>query len=206
VTRDPLSVFINVPFDREYSPLLDCLIFCITAAGYRVRCALEVDDSGDIRLEKLLRLINESALSIHDLSRTELGAEDLPRFNMPFELGLAVAAKNFKPNHKSDRIKIMVAKPYKLPAYLSDLGGNDPSAHGLATKALITIVRNFLHETPQGAVLPGPSKLVSVFDRFQDSLPRIAEGIDFRPDEINALQSYRTYLWCVSEFLKSVRV
>lgn len=205
VARDPLNIFINVPFDADYVPLLDALIFCITAAGYRVRCALEEDDSGDIRLEKLVRLIKESALSIHDLSRTELNADELPRFNMPFELGLAVAAKKFASKHKSDKIKIMVSKPYKLPAYLSDLGGNDPSAHNADAQTVIRIVRDFLQHTPSGDVLPGPTKLIGVYQAFQASLPDIAAGIEFQADEVNGLKSYRTYLWCVSEFLRSVR-
>lgn len=118
MTRDPLSVFVNVPFDDHYAPLFEALVFAITACGYRVRCALEEDDSGDIRIEKLDRLIRQSARSIHDLSRTELGANELPRFNMPFELGLAIGAKRFGPRRNSDAIKIMVAEPYKLPAYL----------------------------------------------------------------------------------------
>jgi hypothetical protein len=57
VKRDPLSVFINVPFDDEFATLFEALVFTVTACGYRVRCALEENDSGDIRLDKLARLI-----------------------------------------------------------------------------------------------------------------------------------------------------
>lgn len=120
---DARNVFINVPFDDAYAPLFDALVFAVMACGYRVRCALEADDSGDIRLDKLVALIRKSACSIHDLSRINLGENDLPRFNMPFELGLAMGAKRFgAPGRRRDRIKIMVEQPYRLPAYLSDLG------------------------------------------------------------------------------------
>ena len=91
--RSP-NVFVNVPFDDKYEPLFEALVFTISACGYRVRCALEDDDSGDIRLDKLVELIRECPRSIHDLSRIEPGENDLPRFNMPFELGLALGAKN----------------------------------------------------------------------------------------------------------------
>jgi hypothetical protein len=84
-----LSVFLNCPFDEAYKPSFEALLFTIMASGYRARCALEDDDSGDIRFDKLCRFIEESDRSVHDLSRVELGANDLPRFNMPFELGLA---------------------------------------------------------------------------------------------------------------------
>jgi len=118
VPRDARNVFINVPFDDDYAPLFDALVFTTIACGYRVRCALEEDDSGNIRLDKLVRLIRECPRSIHDLSRIELGDNELPRFNMPFELGLALGAKRFGgPSHRNDRIKIMVAEPYRLPAY-----------------------------------------------------------------------------------------
>jgi len=41
---------------------------------------------------------------------------------------LGLGAKRFG-QRLGDRVKNMVAHPYRLPAYLSDLGGNDPSAH-----------------------------------------------------------------------------
>jgi hypothetical protein len=203
VSRHRLNVFVNVPFDDDYAPLFDALIFTITACGYRVRCALEENDSGDIRLDKLAELIQASPRSIHDLSRIELGDNELPRFNMPFELGLALGAKRFGgPSHRKDRIKIMVAEPYKLPAYLSDLGGNDPDAHDGKPDALMRIVRNFLDVSPAGRPLPGQAKLIETFDRFTAALPELAEEIDHRPDEVGGFKNYKTFRWCVAEFLK----
>jgi hypothetical protein len=118
VKRHRLNVFVNVPFDDDYAALFDALIFTLYACGYRARCALEESDSGDIRLDKLVQLMRVSPRSVHDLSRIELGKNELPRFNMPFELGMAIGAKRFGgPSHREDRIKIMVAQPYKLPAF-----------------------------------------------------------------------------------------
>lgn len=202
--RDARNIFVNVPFDDAYAPLFDALVFAVMACGYRVRCALEADDSGDIRLDKLVALIRESPSSIHDLSRIALGKNDLPRFNMPFELGLAMGAKRFgTPNRRRDRIKIMVEQPYRLPAYLSDLGGNDPTAHHGEAAAVIRIVRNHLHRAPRGGILAGPTKLTRDFARFRSELPAIAERIEFDPDEIGGLKDYPTYVWCVAEFLKA---
>lgn len=203
--RHRLNVFVNAPFDDDYAPLFDALIFAIYACGYRARCALEVNDSGDIRLDKLVQLIRASPRSIHDLSRVELGTNELPRFNMPFELGMALGAKRFgSASHRRDKIKIMVAEPYRLPTYLSDLGGNDPDAHHREPPRLIRIVRNFLDETPAGGPLPGPAKLIEAFSRFSAELPALAREIEHQPQEIGGFKSYRTYLWCVAEFLKRV--
>lgn len=92
-----------------------------------MRCALEEPDSGDVRLDKLVELIRENPRSIHDLSRTEIGENDLPRFNMPFELGLALGAKRFG-RRPRDRIKIMVNEPYRMPAFLSAAQGHSNSS------------------------------------------------------------------------------
>ena len=201
--RDPFDIFVNVPFDDTYAPLFEALVFAVTACGYRVRCALEEDDSGDIRIDKLDRLIRQSRRSIHDLSRIELGDNDLPRFNMPFELGLAIGAKRFGAGRKDDGIKIMVAERYKLPAYLSDLGGNDPSAHHRDPARVIKIVRDFLHKSPAGDILPGPAKLNAAFRDFQSKLSDIAMRIDHQPAEVGGFTSYRIFLVCVAEYLKA---
>src|SRR5437868_12883314 len=84
------SVFINCPFDPLYQPLFRALVFVIEDCGYVARCALEVEDSGEVRVNKIIKIIKGCALGIHDISRTESNEEGLPRFNMPFELGLFI--------------------------------------------------------------------------------------------------------------------
>jgi len=199
-SRRRLNVFVNVPFDADYEPLFEALVFTIFACGYRVRCALEESDSGDIRLDKLIELIRESPRSIHDLSRIEPGDNELPRFNMPFELGLALGAKRFG-RRPRDRIKIMVAERYRLPAYLSDLGGNDPEAHEQEPDKVIRIVRNYLRHSPRGGMLAGPAKLAADFTTFKTRLPAIAKGMDFQPEEVRGYSDYPTFAWCVTKFL-----
>ena len=83
------SVFINCPFDVEYAPIFEAIVFCILDCGFIPRCALEEADSGTFRLNKIQKIIRRSEYTIHDLSRVELSTDTrLPRFNMPFELGL----------------------------------------------------------------------------------------------------------------------
>ncbi len=90
-----LNVFLNCPFDDDYRELFEAIVFSVTACGFRLRCALEEDDASKIRFEKLCTIIEACSHSIHDLSRTELNENNLPRFNMPFELGLTIGAKVF---------------------------------------------------------------------------------------------------------------
>jgi len=89
-------VFVNCPFDAPYKPLLWALIFSILAYGYKPCSALQEQDAGAVRLDKIKRLIGNSRLGIHDISRIETDTVlGLPRFNMPFELGLDVGARAY---------------------------------------------------------------------------------------------------------------
>lgn len=45
------SVFINCPFDDQYRPMLFAAVFAILDCGYQPRCAQEVEDGGDVRIE-----------------------------------------------------------------------------------------------------------------------------------------------------------
>jgi hypothetical protein len=171
------QVFINCPFDDDYRPCFEAILFAVTISDYRARCALEENDSGDIRFDKLRRLIAECDHTIHDLSRTESGAEGLLRFNMPFELGLMMGAKHFGgPKQRAKRACIMVAKDYVLPKYLSDLAGNDPVAHANDPRVIVRIVRDHFHNDPDGRRLPGATQYCRPSRRFPRPAPRPGSG------------------------------
>jgi hypothetical protein len=54
-------MFSSMFLSMTHKPLFEALVFAISACGYRVRCALEDDASGDIRLDKLVQLIREKS-------------------------------------------------------------------------------------------------------------------------------------------------
>lgn len=78
-----LNVFINCPFDADYTPLLHAIVFAIHDCGFVARTALEEIDSGHTRLDKIVRIIEQCDHGIHDISRTTALPDDWPRFNMP---------------------------------------------------------------------------------------------------------------------------
>ena len=83
------DVFINCPFDDRYKPMFNALVFAIYELGFIARCAREADDSGEVRLAKIERIIRQCKYGIHDISEVTLDAVNhLPRFNMPLELGM----------------------------------------------------------------------------------------------------------------------
>jgi hypothetical protein len=195
------NVFVNCPFDDDYLPCFEALLFAITICGYRVRCALEESDSGDIRFDKLQRLIAESDHTFHDLSRTQLGAAGLPRFNMPFELGLMMGARSFgSGRQRMKRACIMVAHDHTLPRYLSDLAGNDPAAHRDDPHKVIRIVRDHLHTSPEGRRLPGAAHIVTLFEKFRTDLPFLADQTRLTPAEVHARLAHRNYMDLVAAF------
>ena len=82
------KVFINCPYDDQYIVNFRLLIYLCYYFGCEPIFASE-DHSAAPRGEKIVELIQKSDYAIHDLSRVELSKDkSLPRFNMPFELGM----------------------------------------------------------------------------------------------------------------------
>ena len=195
-------VFINCPFDDDYGDMLRAIAFAIASCGFEPACALDDDDSGKIRFDKLKALIEVSDLSVHDLSRIELDHDtQTPRFNMPFELGLYLGAKHFGGRRQRRKRSLVMAKSRREWApTMSDLAGVDPSFHGGKPDAAIRAVRDFLHASPQGRMLPGETALVADHRRFLRDLPGMAEAA--RLTEKEALR-YRNYITLLQAFLEA---
>ena len=60
------QVFLNCPFDDDYHPLLRAAVFTIHACGFTARIALENTGSESVRLDRLVQMIGECGLGIHD--------------------------------------------------------------------------------------------------------------------------------------------
>jgi hypothetical protein len=120
---DLKRVFINAPFDGAYEQLFVTLIGMVTFLEYKPHCVLEVRETGEGRLQRIYELMRSCRISLHDMSRIGTPA----RFNMPFELGLAVSLKLREP----DRYETLVldSKPYQLDRRLSDYKGRDLFFH-----------------------------------------------------------------------------
>jgi hypothetical protein len=144
---DDQYVFLNVPFDKEYNPLFLALIAGLTGLGLTPRCVLEVPSEGRSRLERIFVLISSCDASIHDLSRVSLSGDlEVPRFNMPFELGISYALSQVA----SHRFFVLEEKAFRLQASLSDLNGHDPHIHD-GTPAGVLCCALDCFGTPSGA-------------------------------------------------------
>jgi hypothetical protein len=85
-------------------------------------------------------LISACGYSFHDLSRIQL-TSGAPRFNMPFEVGLAVALARWRPAHQWF---LFEAKPFRVQQTLSDLSGTDPYIHGEGSRRLLIALTDAL--------------------------------------------------------------
>ena len=170
-------VFINCPFDDEYVPIFEAVVFAVHDAGFRPKCARERLDSSEIRLQKIVDLIRSSRYSIHDLSRTELDqATALPRFNMPLELGIDLGCKMFSPRHRRKSLLIFDSEQYRFQKYMSDIGGQDIHQHGNDPKVAVTRVRNWLR-TESDAPMPSGAVIYDRYERFRRELPALCDRL-----------------------------
>lgn len=172
------SVFINCPFTPDYAHLLRAYVFAVMFCGLRARCAREGDDGGEIRLDKIIRIIRGCRWSIHDLSFNGLdGDSGLARFNMPFELGLFLAAQRFGDRLQRDKQSVIfegVAHDTKI--CLSDISGQDCRIHGLLPETIVREVRDWLR-TARDEILPGPDAVSERFILFEQDFPGICRTL-----------------------------
>lgn len=177
------SIFVNCPFDDDYRPIFDAITFAIAVCNFRVGSALQVADSGDLRLEKLYRLIAAATHSVHDISRVEMdGASGLPRFNMPIELGIALGHRRYARRRPRPRLLILDSERYRYQVFASDLAGLDIAEHGNDPERAIGCVRHFLASEVAG--LPTADRITSQYRSFEALLPEAAADLLQSADQL----------------------
>lgn len=171
------GVFINCPFDEEYRPLREALVFCIFDCGFVPRCALEEENGGDIRIEKIYRIIQDCRFGVHDISRVEVSsATTLPRFNVPLELGIFLGARKFgNREQKKKNLLILERERFRYRKYISDISGQDIEDHGNDERIIIRKVRNWLASAKKPQRIPGAARISQRLEQFRVELPAICE-------------------------------
>ena len=179
-------VFINCPFDAAFKPILEAIVFAVYDLGFVPRCALELDDSGAVRLTKIERIIEQCALGIHDISNVTLDpGTGLPRFNMPFELGMFLGCRRFGGGtHSRKACLILEAEQYRYQKYISDIAGQDIHSHGGDPDKAIVEVRNWLSGTLKHKGLPGGALIVERYGRFRNDLRRLCAPLHREPEKL----------------------
>jgi len=180
------DIFINCPFSADYQEFLEAIVFAVARSGFTPRCARENDDGGEVRFEKLCRIIAESRYGIHDISKTEPDpVSGLPRFNMPLELGLFLGAHRFGgKKHSRKKSLILDQEEHRYQSFISDIAGQDIHSHGRSVGRLIEQISTWLRDQAQDYNIPGGRAIPAEFDRFQADLPAIAASKRLEPSEL----------------------
>lgn len=173
------SVFINCPFDSAYAPLFDALILATVSCGFTPRSALESGTTAEPRMDRIVRTLFESRYSIHDLSRSKgEGREGFARFNMPLELGIAMARRYMTRDSEQQHDWLLLVPPgHDHHRFISDLSGFDPAQYDGTVGTLVPRVIRWLFTRPDAVLSPNPSKVLRALPRFQ--LRRKGLGIDW---------------------------
>ena len=179
-------VFINCPFDPGYQPIFNAIVFAVYDLGFVARCALEEDDAADFRLSKIERMIEECRFGINDLSAVALNAAtNLPRFNMPLELGLFFGCKRYGPkNQDRKRTLVLDTDQHRYRQFISDISGQDIRAHGGDPERAIRALRDWLQASSRRTGLAGGGEIVERYRRFQIDLPAVCAEEGLEPDKL----------------------
>lgn len=179
------SVFVNCPFDDEYAPLLQAVLFCIVDLGFVPRIASERAGSAELRLQKIRMLIEACRYSIHDLSRAQANrAGEFYRLNMPFELGFDYACRCYcGGGRETNQILILEEQPHRYQAALSDLAGCDIKVHRSDHQTAIRQVRNWLVSEAKISA-DGAARIASRYEDFQGWHYDRQLGLGFSEEDI----------------------
>ncbi len=195
------NVFINCPFDDTYKPLFQAIIFTVQSCGFRPRCAQEEDNTADIRIQKIIRIIDACHYGIHDISKADLDSNtQLARFNMPLELGIFIGAHHFAPAKHHNRNKkfiVMDSEPFRYQKFISDINGQDIKAHSLQEDKIIQHVRDFL-ATSSRTHLSGSLYLMQQYLLFKSQLPAICQKLKWTIDQLTFID----FVDCISVWLE----
>jgi len=191
------SVFINCPFDDDYRQMMRAMVFTIMYLGFNQRIATEDQDTGHERISKIKRLIRSTCYSIHDLSRMEpLRKKDLPRFNMPFELGLDLGCREYGSGRlKNKKYLVFEKEKYRYQKVLSDISGNDIEAHDNDPLTLVHKLRGWISNILTKKI-PGGTLIWQDFNVFLSHLEQAGVKVGLSKEEIQKMKigEYMIYI------------
>jgi hypothetical protein len=201
-------VFINCPFDRDYLPLLQAISFAVIDCGFSPRLAIQ-EVNGRLRLEKMIDLMRNSRLAIHDISRLPSDPGDLPRFNMPFECGVFVGMEESSAKrHREKQFLVLDATAHLHQRTMSDVAGLDPKIHGNDPRKAMDAVRHFLAselrgQNPRQESAPGGASIWRRYQRFLGELPSAVYHAKLTAAEILSFDYLSDLIELMADWIKA---
>ncbi len=166
------QVFLNYPFDDEFSHLEDALHFPIISGNLLPLCAKDLSTPDRPRLDMLVTAISNCHYSLHELSRSKgTGDDNYARMNMPIETGMAMfhALHTQRQDH---RCAFFVTTPHDYHKFASDLAGLDPKCHNNDEEMLVRLVYEWLRDVVPSTVfnLQPTKSVIELYFVYKDRL------------------------------------
>lgn len=192
------NVFINCPFDDNYNILLRPLLFTILHFQLEPKIS-QTQSSSIIRINQIKQYIRDSKYSIHDLSRSKsMKKNELPRFNMPYELGLDIGCAEYgAKKFKQKKILILETNRYHYQKVLSDIAGQDVENHDNNPATLIIKIRNWFSSIDSAMSYPSARNIWITYNKFYNKTKKNLLNKDFTQNEIENMP--------VTDFIKFAR-
>lgn len=181
--KPPATFFINCPFDDEYKPLFQSTIFTLIYLGFKPLFSSNTSSDRN-RISSIMKLIESSDFSIHDLCRNKPTLPDEPvRFNMPLELGLAMGCRRFGGRkHQRKKLLILDRDAHEYDKYIGDISGQDIESHKEDPQILISKIRHWITRLFPNRVIPFEQQIWFQYNQFKsdlkDTLLKTANGPD----------------------------
>ena len=195
------NVFINCAFDSTFIDQFRAIVFTVHSCGFIARCALETGNNV-VRFDKIIRIIEECRYGIHDLSCIELTNDSpLPRFNMPYELGIFMGCKEFgNDKQKNKDFIVLDSEAHRYKILISDLAGFDfPPYDKKDINSIIKLIRDWLNSSSAKSI-PGPSYHQDRYSKFLEKLPEMCAKMHTVPKSLDFKEFYAlTSLWIQRE-------
>lgn len=166
---DPSKVFINCPFDEDYAPTFDAIFFSTVCCGFIPCSAFESESVARLRIERIFEGLAGAKYSLHDLCRCHgEGADSLARFNMPLELGIAMAL-NLQSAGEGHDWAVLVPEGHSHGRFISDLAGHDLLRYDGRPESAIPRVMRWLTSRPDARPNAAtPEDVIAALPGFQD--------------------------------------
>ena len=171
------SVFINCPYDRDFSSTFDSIVFATSCCGFLPRCAIESGSTSIPRMDRITHAICSSKYSIHDLSRCRgEGDKNLARFNMPLELGVCMAQKYGQNECEDHDWLLLVPKGSEYVRFISDMAGYDPKQYDVSPESAVPAVMSWLATRTDAVITPTPKDVIKALPEFIEKKYRLSEN------------------------------
>lgn len=194
------SIFINCPFDEDYRPLLEVLLFTIKYFNLKPLISSLKSNAAENRLLKIETMLKSSKYSIHDLSRIKSAhADEYYRMNMPFELGVDYGLFGTRKN-----FLIFESEPRSLDKALSDIKGWDVISHESKAQKLLEQFRKWIvandPKIDEGLKKKSSEHIWFYYNDFQTNWTEYKKKEHFKESEI----PIKEYLEQIDKYLPSI--